>query len=154
MDWGTDFGPHCPSTTDQPAWVEGLARTLSPAQAAAWEKARTERQATVGKEIDRLLDAQSDQYRESLAQPMASQAGDIIAGLQLPKERAEAITAASKQAVDASLAAWRKGPHGPSSPGTMRPCKRLSRAGGISFPSTTTTRRQRSPCGRTRWPKG
>ena len=94
--------------TEQPAWTGALAHALSPEQAAAWEKARAERRAAVSKEVDTFLDGQAARYHEMLAQPMRGQADEIISWLDLPKERAGRITAASRQAVENSLAAWRK----------------------------------------------
>ena len=107
-DLGTNFGIHSTVATEQPAWTDALAHALSPEQAAAWEKARAERRAAVTKEIGGFLDVQAARYQEMLAQPMRSQADEIISWLDLPKERAGRITAASKQAVENSLAAWRQ----------------------------------------------
>ena len=107
-DLASAFGIHYTMATEQPAWTEALAHALSPEQTAAWEKTRAERQAAASKEIESFLDGQAAQHHEMLAQPMRSQADEIISWLDLSKERAGRITAASKQAVENSLAAWRK----------------------------------------------
>lgn len=89
---------------DQPAWKDGVARILSPAQAAALEKVRAERR----KAIADYLDRQTDLTRQALEPSILAQSGEMIAALNLPPERAETLKALAKQATDASVEVWRQ----------------------------------------------
>ena len=105
---GYDMGVRYTRALDQPSWADALAHTLTPAQAAAWQKARDEKIGAVSKEIEAALDRQADQIRTSLSSPMFTKSTEIIDTLSLPKERADAVTDLAKKAIDASMESWRK----------------------------------------------
>lgn len=94
---------------DQPAWKDGLARTLSPEQVATREKARTERRKAFDKALADVLDQQVKKFRAQMELSVLAESSEIIAALELPKERADAMTALATRATDASLEVWRKG---------------------------------------------
>ncbi len=107
-DSGFEAAIHYTHALDQPAWTDALARTLTPAQAAAWQKARDTKIGSVSKEFEDMLDKQDDQIRATISGPMLTRSTEIIDTLNLPKDRADAVTALAKKAIDASMDAWRK----------------------------------------------
>lgn len=98
---------HYTGPLDQPAWTDGLTRTLSPEQAATREKVRTERRKVFEKTMADFLDKQVEKLRPQLETAVLAECSEIVAALDLPKERADAITALAKKATDASMEAWR-----------------------------------------------
>ncbi len=95
--------------TEQPAWKDALARVFTPEQAATWEKTQAGRLVEARKEIETFLDAQIGQYRSGREEGMLARSHAIIAALNLPKERADAVNALAIKAVDASMDRWREG---------------------------------------------
>ncbi len=105
---GFDTAVHYTHALDQTAWTDALAHTLTPEQAAAWQKSRDAKLGPVSKEFEDMLDRQEDQVRTTLSSPMFTRSTEIIDTLGLPKDRADAVTALAKKAIDASMDGWRK----------------------------------------------
>lgn len=94
---------------DQAAWKEAFNRTLTPEQAAAWAKASPKPdEAETLKAINTYLDAQSEGRRTQIGGTLLATCDNIATILNLPKERADAVTALANQAVDTSVAVNRK----------------------------------------------
>jgi hypothetical protein len=87
--WAQLRGGNWPA--DQPAWTGGLAQTLTPAQAAAWQAAETKRTQAARAEIGDYLKAVSH-YAEALPKrPIDQEISRIQVALDLPGDRVDKL---------------------------------------------------------------
>ncbi len=94
--------------SDQPLWLAGLKKVLSPAQAEAWAKVDMGRKAGLEAEITKMLAPMEENVRDQQSKAVEATAADIKQNLSLPKERAEKLDALVKAAVDQSVEKWRQ----------------------------------------------
>ncbi len=93
---------------DHPLWTEALKRTLTPEQAAAWDRARAERDRAIESETDDLLKIMVDRTREQFEKSILPKSGEVKFMLALPKEQAAQVSALMNRAVEESVAGYRK----------------------------------------------
>lgn len=94
--------------TDQDDWVKAVHSTLSPEQAAAWDKALTERKQDVEKQMGDILKALVERTRIQFQQEILSKGKDIELTLGLTLDRAGKIEDLAKTVTDQATETWRK----------------------------------------------
>lgn len=99
MDWfGGYFRPF-----EDPRWLEGLKRAMTPEQSAALEKALAEKKQAVEKETGEILQRSIEQTRAQQEAPLLTTCDAIKAALTLNEDRAAELRTLAKRAVAAPL---------------------------------------------------
>ena len=90
-----------------PSWVEAVRRTLTAAQAVAWDNAQAERKRLLDKEIDDFLKPSVERTREQHTASILARSAEMKSALSLPNERAEKLDALAKSVAEKTTDAWR-----------------------------------------------
>src|SRR5205823_1034327 len=89
-------------------WEEGLRRTLTAAQSAAWEKSQAERKEAVRTQTGGMLKTAVERACEQQRQALLAKAAAIQSTLELPKERAEKLETLAKTVADSTAEGLRQ----------------------------------------------
>jgi hypothetical protein len=96
-DWNTDVQ----QPYEQDAWKAAVHQTLTPDQAAAWDKAQAARLAGIEADISsKTVKPSVDRVDDQQAQEIQSACAGIEAALSLPKDRADKLEALAKNLAD------------------------------------------------------
>ncbi len=93
---------------DQPVWIEGLRRVLTPEQAAIWTKAEADRRRRAVESIDALLAGVSEEMSQSFRDERRRQSDAIKRILKLPKAAAEQLDDLAKGLAAETYKQWRE----------------------------------------------
>ncbi len=89
-------------------WKQALAKTLTPSQAAAWEKAKSDRAAAILKQTANLLDSSQDAIRAQYKTAIHQKAASIKTALVLDKPTAARLDSLATAAIQKTMSEWRK----------------------------------------------
>jgi hypothetical protein len=103
-DWSSDVV----RPFEQDAWLKALHQVLNSDQAAAWDKAQTERKDAIEKEVEGPLKANGDKVHEMQSKQMLSACREIELAAALPKERSDKLEELSKSVADQATELWRQ----------------------------------------------
>ena len=90
------------------AWTDALKRTLTPEQAAAWDKVLAQRLKEIKDEFASQIEPLSEENRERFQQQIAAEADGVVQKLALPDDRAAKVKALANVALDKAMDAFRK----------------------------------------------
>ena len=92
---------------EQPAWREGLAGVLTPAQTEAWKKQAPVRVAAFLKPFLKEVKKMEEDYRESAAAILEPETLNLHSMFELSETQQEKLEALEQRLVNRSLAEWR-----------------------------------------------
>ncbi|MGA3170415.1 MAG: PDZ domain-containing protein [Chthoniobacteraceae bacterium] len=95
--WSESLGGALP--TDQQAWADALKKTLTPGQLAAWESAQAKHKEEVEDEIGGFLKSLSTFASAQERSEFEQKASDVLAALNLPKDRADKVNALAESVI-------------------------------------------------------